>query len=70
MSVDWGNINEYVLLSVLSFLPCRDILQCSLVSRQVSSLGHHLIIPWILNLHVLDWMPHGRCQEVAVGVPQ
>ena len=43
MSVDWGNINEYVLLSVLSFLPCRDILQCSLVCRQVSSLSHHTL---------------------------
>ena len=70
MSVDWGNINEYVLLSVLSFLPCRDILQCSLVCRQVSSLGHRLITPWISSHHALDLMPHGRCQEVVVGVPQ
>ena len=56
MSVDWGNINEYVLLSVLSFLPCRDILQCSLVCRQVSSLGHHLITPWISSDYVLDFL--------------
>ena len=56
MSVDWGNINEYVLLSVLSFLPCRDILQCSLVCRQVSSLGHRLITPWISSDYVLDFL--------------
>ena len=31
---DWGNINEYVLLGVLSYLPCKDILHSSLACKR------------------------------------
>ena len=32
--VDWESINEYVLLGVLSYLPCADILHCTMVCRR------------------------------------
>ena len=31
---DWGNINEYVLLGVFSFLQCRDILHSALACKR------------------------------------
>ena len=34
MMADWADINEYVLLSVLSHLQCGDISRCALVCRR------------------------------------